>query len=68
MIEMVPVIFCARGSQGELFFLNRKMKYTFRCKGFGIKHLPTAGEITESEALIFLAYFCALQKTEFGAL
>jgi hypothetical protein len=50
---------------GRIVFLNRKMKYKFRCKGLGVKHLPTAGEITGSEALIFLAYLYALRKTEF---
>ena len=68
MIEMVSVIFCARGSQGELFFLKGKMKYKFRCKGLGVKNLPATGEITGSEALVFLAYFYALRETEFWAL
>lgn len=61
---MVCLIFCARGSQGELFSLMEKMKYKFRCKGLGFKHLHTTGEITGTEALIFLAHFYALCKTE----
>jgi hypothetical protein len=50
---------------GRIVFLNGKMKYKFRCKGHGVTHLPITGEIVGSEALIFLAYFYALRKTEF---